>query len=332
MELDDNAWMRRLAAIVAALVVLIPAAFVPRAITNAQPVAAQELAYSQQTGYFFFWDPATASLEGESSDPGVDWWRLSDGEAFVDLWAFAAPDQTTEECVRNALDRFAADRATLEMKELWPDEGMAGGGPPQIWEYRTAFVLTVEGPDGQEKFAVSLECQEIVPGQSQHLTSIVMPAQVFNERGDVTIGGVDLFAFNGLTHPEAEFVSISDETSEIVATLTTFLPCNTAEFSVLARGESGGGVIDPSSFIAVDGEGASLPTALVAWSLPEARPETSLSLLPGEIGLMRGVVEVDPDHSFDLYYSDSSDHAIFLAPSLWGCGQGGGAPVLIDIE
>ena len=334
MKLHTSGWMRRLAAIVAALAVLIPAVLLPQAIATAQPVATQELAYSQQTGYFFFWEPAILSPQGESSEPGVDWWRFSDGETRVDLWAFSAPAMTTEECVRAALDRFAADPATREMEALWPVEGAAESPPPQVWSDFTEFVLTVEGPVGEDKFAVSLECREIVPEQSLHLTSIIMPAHVFNERGDVTIGGVDLFVFDGFNHPEAEFVSISDETGEVVGTLTTFLPCNTAEFSVLARGESGGGggVIDLSSFIAVDGEGISLPIALATWSLPEARRETALSLHPGELALLHGVVAADVDQHFDLYYSDSSGQAIFLAPSLWGCGQGSGAPVLIDIE
>lgn len=331
MGLHTRCWIRRLAAIVAILTVLVPAAVVSPAITNAADNPF-ELFYSEQTGYFFFWDAATWSIEeeGESSDPGGDWIRLSDGETLFDLWAFSAPGMTTEECIRIAVDDFGSDPTDLEMEAL-----TAEGGPPQIYEDVTNLVLTVDGPEGQEKFAVRMTCNETVPGESLHLKSIIVPAAVYNATGkEPWEYELDFFSFGRPYHPETESVSISDDTGEVAATLTTHLPCNTATFSVLARGVGGGGdfVIDPSSFIAVDDEGTSLPIALAAWSLPGGRPVTSLGLRPGEMAVLLGVVEADAGQSFELYHYAPPGEASFLAQPIWGCGAGSGAPVLIDME
>jgi hypothetical protein len=84
--------------------------------------------------------------------------------------------------------------------------------------------------------------------------------------------------------------------------------------------------------VAVDENGISLPVNAVAWSLPEARRETALSLGPSETGLLHGVVEAEPNRNFELSYIAPNGETIFLSPSLWGCGGGGGAPVPIDIE
>ena len=88
MEPHADAWMRRLAAIALPLV-LLAAALVPRASTNAQSGVDDELAYGPETGYFFFWDPAILSLQEATSEPGTDHWRLTDGDATVDLWAYS---------------------------------------------------------------------------------------------------------------------------------------------------------------------------------------------------------------------------------------------------
>ena len=163
-----------------------------------------------------------------------------------------------------------------------------------------------------------------------------MPARVYNERALESVGieGMDVYLFMGISTDETIRVTVPDGTGAPGGTLRTFLPCNTAVFDVLMQGGGGPGVftVDPASLIAVDEQGASLPVTAVAWSLPEARRETSLRLGPGETGLVHGIVDADPGHAFDLYYAVPTGEPIFLAPSLWGCGGGGGAPVLIDIE
>jgi hypothetical protein len=323
-------WTRRLLAIVAVLAVLIPSVLSP-ATTNAADDLL-ELFYGDHTGYFFFWDADTWSAvdEGTSSDPEGDWILLSDGEVDLDLWAFQAPGVTTSECLGVAMDGLYADPSVLEIEDLSEE-----GGPPQIHTDVANVVLTVDMPEGREKFAVRLTCNEIVPGESLYLQSIIVPAAVYNATGkEPWEYELDFFSFGSPYHPETETVPISGDTGDVVASLTTRLPCDTATFSVLARGVGGGGnvVVAPSSFIAIDDTGASLLIAVAAWSLPEARPETSLSLRPGETGILLGVVDADPGQNFELYYSAPSGDVSFLAQPVWGCGAGGGAPVLIDIE
>jgi hypothetical protein len=328
---QTRGWISRLLAVMVILAGLVPTLLVAPATSNAADDLL-ELFYSDRTGYFFFWDADTWSLvdAGTSSDPEGDWILLSDGEVDVDIWAIHAPGATTSECLGVAMDGFYADPSVLEIEDL-----SAEGGPPQIYEDVTNLVLTVDGLEGTEKFAVRLTCDEVVPGESLYLRSIFVPAALYNATGkEPWEYELDFFSFGRPYHPETESVPIPDDAGDVAATLTTHLPCDTATFSVLAQGAGGGSgvVIDPSSFIAIDDTGVSLPIAMTAWLLPGARPETSLSLRPGESGLMLGVVEAEPGQVFELYYNAPSGDVSFLARPVWGCGAGGGAPVLIDIE
>jgi hypothetical protein len=236
-------------------------------------------------------------------------------------------------CVTGFLDRLAGDPATLSL-EMLP---LHGGGPPQlIADTFSEVVLTASGPNGDEKYAAHVECQEAVPGESLSLAFIHMPARIYNERAleSVNIAGFDVYLFMGISGDDTPLVTIPDATGAPAGTLATFLPCNTAVFDVLAEGGDGAGdfAVDPASLIAVDEGGTALPVSAVAWSLPEARREASLNLGSGEIALLHGVVDVEPNHAFELSYAASTGEAIFLSPSLWGCGGGGAAPVPIDIE
>ena len=325
--------MRRLIrSMVIVLALLIPGVVMPRSSVIAQSGGFDELVYGQETGYFFFWDPAILSLQDASSEPGVDHWHLTDGGATVDLWAYLGIGVTTGTCVADALDMIARDPATVSM-EMLP---IHGGGPPQvIGDTFSEIVLTVDLPSGREKFAIKVECQEPLPGRLLTLEIVHMPARVYNERAleSVSIEGFDYYLFLGLHSEELVPTSIPDAAGGTVGSLKSFLPCNTAVFDVMARaGDRGKFVIDPVSFIAIDTDGVLLPVTAVAWSVPEVRRETTLILDPGEMGLVHGVVEVEPNHAFDLYYSAPNGETLFLAPSLWGCGGGGAAPVPIDID
>src|SRR5215213_847732 len=192
------AWIRRLTAIVTVLAVLLPIAVMPQMTTRAQSGVADELAYGQETGYFFFWDPAVLTLEEASFQPGVDYWRLTDGETTVDLWAYAAPGVTPADCVSNFLDQLAADPDTVSL-EMLP---IHGGGPPQVLaETFSEVLLTSIGRGTDEKYAAKVECLEAVPGESLSLEFISMPARVYNERGLESVGieGMDVYLFMGIS-------------------------------------------------------------------------------------------------------------------------------------
>src|SRR5262245_12241622 len=86
-----------------------------------------ELFVSQQTGYFFFWDPAEWTLADQSSEPGVDSLSLRDGDVQYDLLVFAADGLTPIDCIRDAFDTLAAATSTVALEAL-----TAEGGPPIV--------------------------------------------------------------------------------------------------------------------------------------------------------------------------------------------------------
>lgn len=326
--------IRALVAVVAMVISILAGSFVSPAITTAQSEQPYELFYSEQTDYFFFWNPQSWSLESESSDSGVDGILLTDGEVRFDLRAFVAPGVTPTACLSSAVDELDADPSVLEIEAL-----TAEGGPPHVDGGITELVVSVAGTEGTSKFAVRLECVETVPGESLHLKSIIVPARVFNERGlELWEFDPDFYAHDGFYRfqsldAEGGAIPVPGETGDIHGTINAIIPCDASDVFVLAQGlgAEGGFVIDPASFVAIDDAGGAVPASLAVWSLPEARREPSLHLRSGETALIHGVVDADPGH-FDLYYSPLSGQAIFLGHSLQGCGAGGGAPVLIDIE
>jgi hypothetical protein len=321
-----------LAKIVITLALLASGALVPSTLVSAQSGVHDELAYGQETGYFFFWDPARLSLQDESSAPGVDHWRLTDGDATVDIWAYSGAGTTTADCVGDALAMIAADPATVSIETL----PIYGEGPVEVFgDTFTEIVLTVDLTGEQEKFALKVECQEPLPEQVLVLEIISMPARVYNERGfeSVSIGGLRFYLFMDLHDTVTGPVAIPNRNGSVAGTLTGFLACNSRVFDVMARAGNGGEfAVDPASILAIDEAGVSLPVTAVAWSVPDAAQVSSLRLAAGELGLLHGVVDVESNHYFDLYYAAPTGETIFLAPSLWGCGGGGAAPVPIDID
>lgn len=295
-----------------------------------------ELFYSEHTGYFYFWDPAIWSLEdeGESSDPAGDWLTLSDGEVSLDLWAFLAPGVTTSECLRMAVDDFGSDPTVLEMEAL-----TAEGGPPQIGENVTNLVLTVDRPEGTEKFAVGLTCNETVPGESLHLKSLIVPASVYNARG-LELWEYDFdsyfFAYQNLVIEQAfnRTVPIESAPGEVIGMFRAYNGCLATVLFVLAQGVGGNDfLLDPASFVVLDADGSVVPATLAMWSLPAARRESSLALRPGETALLYAAADARPAHKFSLYFTPPSGQAIELTNSVPDCGgASSSAPVLIDIE
>jgi len=320
----------RLATILAVLGMLAPMAFVPPAIATAQSDPRWELYYSEQTGYYFFWDPATWSIETESSQPGFDSIRLVDGEeGLFDLSAFLAPGVTPTECLRTALDDLAADPSTLEMESLTAEELL-----PQVGRGSVELVLTAANGDERVTFAVFLECGDIVPGESLRLKSLVVPARVYNERGwPLRFLDPDLRVFESLTRQEnaGHSHAVSGENGAVMGTLTAAGSCG-SPLNAFVRAENldGGGnfVIDPSAFLALDAEGTPLPTSL-AISFPESPPGSLLVLPPGEFALFHIVADTD---YFDLYYAPNVRQVIHVGAIFSSCGAGAAAPVPIDID
>ena len=328
--------MRRPAPFRAVASLMLIIAFAPLSVASAQSGVADELAYSDETGYFFFWDPALLSLVKESTEPGTDHWRFSDGEATVDVWAYAASGVTGEACVRDILARLTAYPATASLEAL----PAYGGGPPEIdGRIRIDFVLTIDQPGGRDTYAAQALCQEVVPGESLAFVFVHMPARVYNERvlDLVEVFGADFLLYANLhgatvQASEIESVPIPDQDGTTAGTMRGFQSCSSQVFDVLVRATDRSIVVDPASLVAIDPDGVTLPLSAVAWSLPEAQRETALDLEPGQSGLLHAVVDVGFDRSFDLYYTAPNGETIYVASSATGCGAGGAAPVPIDID
>src|SRR3954471_932559 len=79
--------------------------------------------FSDQTGYFFFWDPGKWTLVAASSQPGVDWIRLSNGEIVADVSALVAPGISATACLNHQLDQLASDASMVSVEALSPEGG-----------------------------------------------------------------------------------------------------------------------------------------------------------------------------------------------------------------
>src|SRR3954454_2300831 len=101
------------------------------ATARAQIEHGYELFYSEQTGYFMFWNPAYWTLEDQPPGSGGDWLRLRDDEhdAVGELFAFQAPGITTTECLHTILDELARAPTTVTIEALSEE-----GGAPQLSE------------------------------------------------------------------------------------------------------------------------------------------------------------------------------------------------------
>jgi hypothetical protein len=290
-----------------------------------------ELFVSQQTGYFFFWDPAEWSLAGESSDDGVDALSLQDGDIRYDLLVFPAAGMTTIDCIRNAVDSLTADPSTTSLEALTPE-----GGPPVVDWKILEVVLTVAEPAGPQKYALRLDCDEAVPGQSLYLKATTVPAAVYNARSmELWEYDPDFFAFQGLTDPSElnRPVSILGDNGEIVGTLWAFISCATTDLFVLAEGSTNEFALNPSAFAVQVENSTASPETLDAWSLPSANREATLLLGSGDYGVLHGQADATTADAYSLFYAPVAGDPVLLASSIPNCGgAGGGAPVLIDID
>lgn len=328
----------RVVAVATALAVLVSATVLQAAATMAQPADAYELFYSQQTGYFTFWNPLVYTIEDQSSGSDGDWIRLYDAQDGItsEFFAFLAPDLKTTDCVSTILDQLAAAPLTIDVEAL-----SESGGPPRVSQIdlypydasSSVVVLTTRGDDGPEKFAFQVGCRQIVPGQSTLARTLQVPASVYNMNGiDLFWQELDVGLFDQLTR-EDRTQPIPDASGQVSGTIAALQSCLAFPLFGLARGTSARDdlVVDPTAFNAVGFGGQSLPFTIV-WSLPAADPTTPVELGKGEFALFQ-IVEDDPDDNIaDLYYSPPGAAPIQLSHFEDGCGAGGGAPVLIDVD
>jgi hypothetical protein len=309
----------------------VSAVLTPMQFASAQSEPPYGFFYSDQTGYFFFWKSSFATEEERSSEPGTDLIRLTDSGASLSYWAYQTRGETTTDCVRANIGSLEDVADIVAVEALAED-----GGPPRIARGASDMVVTSEG---SEKYAVRMECREIVPGQSMLFTTTIVPARVYNEHNvplDVYARTyISYFDFAELRSNGRSFAipGASDGDTFTVGTI-----CLEHEFFVLAHASREGDGLQfyTSSFATFDEAGQPLPTD-VTWYHPDSQ-RASVVVQPGETGIFHVVAVTDSSAGgANVAYVTPSGEAYDLRldseDTLVGCGTGGGgAPVLIDID
>lgn len=292
---------------------------------------------SEQTGYFFFWDPGEWTLVDTSSQPGADWIRLSKGDIVADVSAIVAPGISAAACLQQQFDRLASTSSIVAVEALTPE-----GGPPQLPPGASSSQLThasidvvvsIAEAERTTKYAVELMCYDIEAGQSLVVQSVVVPAQLFNEQSWDTLNGpVSLSSeeFAGLEE-NGRYISIPDQQGGVMGSLTTTTTCPFAGVFVRAWGLGQEDLsIDPAALVARDLEDGKVKPTSVFWSLPQADPDAPAIIQPGAMALFQIVVD---SRAFELSYEPPDGLPVPLGEFYAGCGGGGGGlPVLIDID
>ena len=292
---------------------------------------------SEQTGYFFFWDPGEWTFVDTSSQPGADWIRLSKGDIVADVSAIVAPGVSATACLQQQLDQLASTPSIVAVEALTPE-----GGPPRIppesspsqsARVSTDVVVSVTETGRTTKYAVELTCEDIEAGQSLAVESVVVPAQLFNKQSWETL-------YSPVTLPSQQFagleangrsISFPNQQGGVIGSLTTATTCPFAGVFVQAWSLGQGDLsIDPAALVARDLEDGEVKPASVFWSLPQADPDAPAIVHPGEMALFQIVVD---SRAFDLSYEPPDGQPVPLGQFFAACGGGGGGlPVLIDID
>jgi hypothetical protein len=337
-----NRWrqFRRLGVLIVVLVAVSVASFEPARSTLAQSGPAYELFYSEQTHYFFFWDPEKWTLEDQASEQGEDWVRLANGEIMAQYSALIAPGVDYVDCLHAMIDQLENEPSVLAVEAL-----SAEGAPPEIVmisppaleEAFTKLVVTLANGSDRDKYAVRLGCGPIESGQSVINTSIFVPARIYNEQHGLPLIFLPAVATSQGFMQQAQnrgVVSIPADALSGEGTLSASAVCPKSTVVGLASGAGQSDfVVDPASFSAIGSSGTDIPVSLV-WSLPAQPANSTASIRPGDAALFQVLLDDSvTDRGFTLYYTSSSGKEIPIAQGERGCGgAGGGAPVLIDID
>lgn len=330
-----NAW-RLLITFAAILGLAPPAASLPPTVVRAADNPFQFF-LSDKTGFFFFWDPGEWTVVDTPPQSDVDSIRLSHGDIVADFTAFVAPGISATECLQQQLDQLVSKPSIVAVEALTPE-----GGPPRIPpvspssntpDVETDVVVTVSEAERKAKYAVSLSCHDIESGRSLVIYSVVVPAQLFNQRGWETLQSPVEMSSAGLAWKQAngDSISIPGQHGGVVGTLTTDTACPYSGVFVLARGVGQEDfAIDPAALVARDHVDGALEPVSVFWSLPPGATDTPVIVHPGEMSVF---VIVVGSPAFDLSYLPPGGQPLSLGSFPIGCGGGGGGlPVLIDID
>jgi hypothetical protein len=315
-----------------------------------------EVYRSPEFGYLLWWWPGEWTVEGQSSEPGADWIQLSYEDTIVDLWGINAPGVIAESCLREGLDLIAnvpeiARFASLSDPNADPEVVVLNEGLTA----QSDLVLAFETDDGRATFAARESCTAIEPGASLLYTSEWIPAETYNAQlGQVSYPVNALLS--RLTMPRSHWSFAQGGVNPIVAESPNALPANVTRVLSSHGTEQGllslhdtcqdflaadpvvvienSGFADleisPNAFFAVDGFGAEVAPIATRWLTPAPNGASPVVLARGEIAMLQ--LEFATEDVYDHFYRDPTVGAMALGSTISGCGAGGGAPIVIDME
>jgi hypothetical protein len=330
MMASDVFSRRLVAALIVAMMGLLAVGSRPPARHLAVAQESVALYRSEVFDYFFFYDAAIWEIEEQASEPGSDFVRLTDGEVFVDYWAFDAPGMTAGECINTVVDALASEPSVIAVESL-----VNQGSPPHPQAFgalgSVQLVVTIEGADGRFKLATDERCEEIIPGQAFLYTSINVPAEVFNQTQSLDrTPWIKGFLPRDEQQEQTAPIPVLDASGSVRGTLAANPNCAEGSLLGIARAVDGDFVIDPLGFAAAYETGETVSVTFDAWLFPSAGVDQQRVLTEGDVGLFQ--LEVG-GHFFDLYYTPPSGAPVLLGQEGGPCaGGGGGSPILIDLE
>ena len=336
-------WLRLVPPLALIAMLTAAALFSSAASTRAQ-MQSIDLYRSEQFDWYFFYDAEQWQIEEQSSQPGRDDVRFSNGDTVVDYSTFDAAGTTPVDCVAYVLTSLRDDPAVVDVTALSEEPG-----PPEILGGDSALayavlVVTVDADDGPSKLAVVETCASFDGGRTLVSRSIFLPAASYNQHpwqfdapeivssvdfGDVySPGGVPVLT---------PHVPVASSNGGAAGSLAVLLNCEApGPYYVLAQGLKGNLVIHPDDFVARYVDSERIADSSIAWLYPTIPASHDLVLKPGEVGLFQLVVqpsEQGGDPGVDLQYAAPDAKPVFLGTSDGPCtGAGGGLPNTIDIE
>src|SRR4051812_20164939 len=136
-------WLR-LVPLLALIAVLTAAALSSSAASTRAQTQSIDLYHSEQFDWYFFYDADQWQIEEQSSPPGHDDVRFSNGDSFVSYSTFDAAGATPEDCVAGVLSSLSDGPAVIDVTALSDEPGppeIIGGGSSLA---STVLVVTVD--------------------------------------------------------------------------------------------------------------------------------------------------------------------------------------------
>jgi hypothetical protein len=316
-------------------------AILPTAAAQGAPIAVYR---SPEFGYLFWWDEREWTVQGQEATPGSDRVQLANADTLVDIWAYAAPGIGADACLQDRLDRLRTDPALVRFESLAePGAAVALNEWSDADRASVSMVLGFATDNGRVTVVAQEECIAVPAGGFMLFTALWRDAAAYN--GDNALDGGPLHTVTmprsvwtfmpGEFVPQGPLLLAPEQVFDVdgseagILTTHTFYDCDTEDGTIVVVAEGtdiSNFVVDPDAF-AVTNDGRVLSPTSVRWIEPPIPPDNAAALGAGQTALL----ELAYADGGQITYRDPLGNPIVIG-GLGGCGGGGGAPVLIDLE